>query len=106
MPDLLDDLPRPYQALKARTLMGDLGDDELLAWCHDHGGVRSDEEMEVWNGFMMKRGWRDAGADILAKRIAESKLEGKPIMTMFDYLDFDEDRDPVAARSWQQSSAQ
>ena len=49
---------------------------------------------------MMKRGWRDPGADILAQRIAESHLEGKPIMTMFDYLDFDEGRDPVAAKSW------
>ena len=91
-----------YNALKTRTLAGDLGDDALLAWCHGHGGARSDEEVEVWNGFMMKRGWRDAAVDVLAKRIVESKLEGKPIMTMFDYLDFDEDRDPIAARFWQQ----
>jgi hypothetical protein len=37
---------------------------------------------------------------MLAKRIAESHLESKPAMTMFDYIDFDEDRDPVAAKSW------
>ncbi|MEO7413900.1 MAG: DUF5069 domain-containing protein [Opitutaceae bacterium] len=91
-----------YDELKTRTLAGDLGDDALLDWCRERGGDRSDEECEVWNGFMMKRGWRDAAADILAKRIAESKLEAKPVMTMFDYLDFDEDRDPVAGRSWQQ----
>ena len=89
-----------YDELKARVLATGASDEPLLAWAHEHGGARTDEECEIWNGFMMKRGWRDAGAEILAKRIAESHLEGKPVMTMFDYLDFDEDRDPVAARSW------
>ena len=49
---------------------------------------------------MMKRGWRDAGAEILAKRIAESHLEDKSVLTMFDYIEFDEGRDPVAAKAW------
>jgi gluconokinase len=49
----------------------------------------------------MKRGWRDVGAAILAKRIAESRLEGQPIATMFDYLDFDEGRDPTKSRAWE-----
>lgn len=89
-----------YDELKARVLAGEARDEQLLAWAHEHGGARTDEECEIWNGFMMKRGWRDAGAEILAKRIVESHLEGKAVMTMFDYLDFDEDRDPVAARSW------
>ncbi|MSU50589.1 MAG: DUF5069 domain-containing protein [Opitutus sp.] len=91
-----------YDELKARTLVGDLGDEQLLAWAEQRGGPRSDEECEVWSGFMMKRGWRDVGAEILAKRIAESALEAKPIMTMFDYLDFDEGRDPVTPRAWTQ----
>ncbi len=91
-----------YEALKTRTLDGDLHDDALLDWCHAHGGPRADEECEVWNGFMMKRGWRDAGAPILTQRIRESSLENRPIETMFDYLDFDEGRDPVANRAWAQ----
>lgn len=90
-----------YDALKTRTLAGDLADDALLAWCHAHGGARTDEECEIWNGFMMKRGWRDAGAEALARRIRESHLEAKTVATMFDYLDFDEDRDPVARRAWE-----
>ena len=89
-----------YDALKARVLAGSASDEQVLAWAHEQGGARTDEECEIWNGFMMKRGWRDAGADILAKRIAESHLEAKPVLTMFDYLDFDEDRDPVAAKAW------
>ena len=90
----------PYEELKARTLAGDT-DEQVLAWAHERGGARSDEECEIWNGFMMKRGWRDAGAEILEKRIRESHLEAKPVMTMFDYIDFDEDRDPVTAKAWQ-----
>ncbi|MEO5957540.1 MAG: DUF5069 domain-containing protein [Opitutaceae bacterium] len=90
-----------YEELKARTVAADLNDGSLLAWCHERGGPRSDEECEVWNGFMMKRGWRDPAAEVLAKRIAESLLEAKPIMTMFDNLDFDEGRDPVTPRLWE-----
>ena len=90
-----------YDELKTRTLVGDLNDEQLLAWCHDRGGARSDEECEVWSGFMMKRGLRDPAAETLAKRIAESALGDKPILTMFDYLDFDEGRDPVTARAWE-----
>lgn len=90
-----------YDELKARTLEGDLGDLQLLHWAEQRGGPRTDEECEVWNGFMMKRGWRDAGAEVLARRIGESRLEGRPIATMFDYLDFDEGRDPTKSRAWE-----
>ena len=89
-----------YEELKTRVLRGDLNDEQLLAWADERGGRRSDEECEVWNGFMMKRAWRDASADVLARRIKESALESKPVMTMFDYLDFDEGRDPVAEQAW------
>lgn len=90
-----------YDDLKAQVLAGDKTDEQLLAWAFERGGARTDEECEVWSGFMMKRGWRDAGADILAQRIRESRLEGQPVMCMFDYLDFDEGRDPVASKAWQ-----
>ena len=93
-----------YDELKARVLAGDLDDEKLLAWCHERGGARTDEECEVWSGFMMKRGWRDEGRTILERRIRESALEGKPIATMFDYLDFDEGRDPVSVCAWETGS--
>jgi carbohydrate kinase (thermoresistant glucokinase family) len=91
-----------YDDLKARVLTGDLNDAQLLAWAEQRGGGRTDEECEVWSGFMMKRGFRDEAAETLAKRIRESRLEGRPITTMFDYLDFDEGRDPVTSRAWEQ----
>jgi hypothetical protein len=89
-----------YDELKARVLAGP-NDAQALAWAEERGGARTDEECEIWNGFMIKRGWRDAGAETLRKRIKESALESKPIMTMFDYLDFDEGRDPVSTRDWE-----
>lgn len=87
--------------LAARTLQGGT-DDEILAWCHQHGGTRTDEQCAVWNGFMMKRGWRDEATPILQKRIVEFGLVGKPIETMFDLNEFDEGRDPVSRQAWQQ----
>jgi gluconokinase len=89
-----------YEDLKAKVLSG-ASDDEVLAWAEQQGSRRSDEECVIWNGFMMKRGWRDAGAQNLASRIKESRLESKTILTMFDYIDYDEGRDPMATRPWE-----
>lgn len=90
-----------YAELRTRALVGDLTDESLLLWCHEHGGARSDEECYIWNHFLMKRGWRDEGRAVVEKRIREGQLEGKPIETMFDCIDFDEGRDPVAVRAWE-----
>ena len=91
-----------YEEVKALALAGK-SDEEVLAWAESKGGRRTDEECETWNGFMVKRGWRDVPevAKRLRQRITESKFESLPIQTMFDYIDFDEGRDPVAARSWE-----
>ena len=89
-----------FAELQACVLTGALTDEKLLAWCHEHGGARTDEECFIWNGFMMKRGWRDEVGVRLRQRIAEGGLESKPIMTMFDFIDFDEGRDPVTAQAW------
>jgi len=90
-----------HAELRDQTLAGQLGDARLLEWCATRGGPRSEEQREVWNGFMMKRGWRDEAAEVLARRITESRLEGRPILTMFDYLDADEGRDAGASRAWE-----
>ncbi len=89
-----------YDELKAKTLAGGLTDEQLLAWAEEKGGRRSDEECEVWNSFMMTRGWRDDVVPLLTKRIQESGLGDRTILTMFDYIDFDEGRDPVGSPPW------
>ena len=88
-----------YPDLTARVLQGG-GADEILAWCHEQGGARTTEACEVLNNFMTKRGWRDGSSETLQARIKEEKLEGAPIETFFDLIEYDEERDPVAAKAW------
>lgn len=89
-----------FADVEKRTLQGGT-DEQILAWCHEHGAKRTDEECDIWNAFMMKRGWRDAARPRLEQRIAESRLENKGILTFFDYIEYDEGRDPLAERPWE-----
>ncbi|HKB91009.1 MAG TPA: DUF5069 domain-containing protein [Opitutaceae bacterium] len=88
-----------YADIVKRTLTG-AQDEEILAWCFTQGGVRTNEEIDIWNRFMMKRGWRDERSAALQERIVEFGVSGKPIETMFDLFDFDEGRDPVTSKAW------
>src|SRR5690606_28488464 len=40
-----------YASLVVRVKQGG-GDDEILAWCHERGGARSDDECNIWSRFM------------------------------------------------------
>jgi Domain of unknown function (DUF5069) len=95
-------LRAPFEDIRRRALEGG-SDDEVLEWVEQRGGRRTDEECVVWNAFLMKRGWHDDPGLVkrLRKRVVEGSLEDKPIETFFDYIDFDEGRDPVSARSWE-----
>lgn len=89
-----------YADLRERTLAGGT-DEEILAWAEARGRAHTDEECEIWNFFMAKRGWRDAGSALVQQRIQQFGLTGKPAQTMFDVLDYDEGRDPAAERPWE-----
>jgi hypothetical protein len=90
-----------YAEIKERTLQGG-GDEDILAWVHARGSVRSDEECHMWNRFIAKLGWRDERSHLLPQRIMDSGLTGKPIETIIDHIEYDEGRDPVAERAWEQ----
>jgi Domain of unknown function (DUF5069) len=81
-----------YAALEAETLKGDKSDEGLLEWAFAHGRQPDEQEIEVWNGFMAKRGWRDAGTQRLHERLAEIGLPPGTVQTMFEYIDLDEGR--------------
>lgn len=83
-----------YEDVVARTKLG--GEDEdVLQWCFENGRKPSEEDIEIWNAFMSKRGWRDAASDRLVQRKKEGGLEHRAdIQTMFDYIDADEGREP------------
>lgn len=87
-----------YAALEAETLKGDKTDLELLEWAY-RTGVRPDEQqIEIWNGFMTKRGWRDAGTQRLNERLAEIGLPAHTVETMFEFIDVDEGRTKVSPK--------
>ena len=83
-----------YSALEAETLKGGKSDEELLDLGYANGRRPSEEEIEVWNGFMTKRGWRDEGTERLHARLAEIGLPPGTVETMFEFIDLDEGRRP------------
>lgn len=88
-----------YADVKEQVLSG-ANDEDVLAWAHAQGAGRSDEECHIWNRFIAKLGWRDERSHVLPERIVASGLEGKTVETIIDHIEFDEGRDPVAARAW------
>ncbi|MEY2563718.1 MAG: hypothetical protein QOH88_1911 [Verrucomicrobiota bacterium] len=83
-----------YEKLKKRTLEGGT-DEEILEWCFQNGRRPNEEEIEVWNGFILKRGWRDSGSEELAETKKRQGLGDRDdIQTFVDYHDVDEGRTP------------
>lgn len=80
-----------YAALEAETLKGGT-DEELLEWAFAHGRRPTEEEIEIWNAFMTKRGWRDSGTQRLHERLGELGLAPATVQTMFEFIDLDEGR--------------
>jgi len=95
----------PYSEIRDHVLANpSASDEDILAWAETRAAAaghprRTDEECEIFNAFLAKRGWRDHANSLLRQRVAASKLEGAPIETMFDYLDADEGRDPLQTRA-------
>ena len=88
----VDFLGVKYEALRGKVLEG-LDDLQALEWCFENGKRPTENEIEVWNAFMSKRGWNDEVAEILASRKKESGFESRDdIRTMFEYIDADEGR--------------
>ena len=83
-----------YSALKARVLQGG-SDEEILAWCQEHGRALNEADKVVWKHFVTKLGWNDMISPALTKRKAESGLtDREDITTIAHYIDVDEGRRP------------
>ncbi|MDP3849081.1 MAG: DUF5069 domain-containing protein [Luteolibacter sp.] len=81
-----------FDALAARVLEGGT-DEQILDWCVSTCGGPDAEQIEIWNGFMMKRGWRDeASAGLAEQKKAAGLGEREDIQTFFDLMDAEEGR--------------
>ena len=81
-----------FEELTRRTLEGGT-DEEVLEWCFQNGRRPDAEQMEIWNGFMNKRGWRDAASNGLQKQKEEAGLGDRDdIVVFFDLMDVEEGR--------------
>jgi gluconokinase len=90
----LDFLRVDYDALRERVLAKGT-DEEILAWCFEHGRALNDTDFLVWNSFVAKLGWNDLAAPRLRKYKEASGLgDRNDIQTMLEYFEVDEGRKP------------
>jgi len=81
-----------YDDLKTRVTQGG-SDTEILEWFFQNGNRPGDDQIEIWNSFLVKRGWNDDMTEILVRRKKESGFESRDdIQTIFQYIDADEGR--------------
>jgi len=84
-----------YDELKKRTLEGG-SDEEILDWCFERGRKPGEEEIEIWNAFLAKRGWRDEGsADLVEAKKRVGLGDRDDIQTWIDLHDAEEGRTPA-----------
>ena len=79
-----------FDALSARVLEGG-SDEDILEWAFSNGRKPDAEQIEVWNAFLSKRGWRDPATPGFEKSKAEAGLGDRAeILTFFDVMDAEE----------------
>jgi Domain of unknown function (DUF5069) len=81
-----------YEDLAKRARQGgsDVG---VLEWAFSRGHRPPEEEFEIFNAFLMKRGWRDEASRDLRQSAMDVRLEN--VATYFDFIDIGEDRPPL-----------
>lgn len=81
-----------FSDLQRRTNEGG-SDEEILEWCFENGSRPDAERIEVWNAFLLKRGWRDAASPGLAEQKQAVGISNRDdIQTFADLIDFEEGR--------------
>jgi uncharacterized protein DUF5069 len=91
-----------YSDLRERVLAGG-SDEEILEWCFANGRRPNAGEIQIFNGFMQKAGWRDPSSERISVLLQESGLAhlDHRCATRFDLIEFDEGRTPPDFRKWE-----
>jgi gluconokinase len=86
-----------YAALRERVLAGG-SDEEIFAWCCEHGHRPNAEQIFVWNKFMLKRGWRDeedgTTQELEGFKAGSGLAHRTDLVTFLDFFEVDEGRRP------------
>jgi mannose-6-phosphate isomerase-like protein (cupin superfamily) len=91
-----------YSDLRERVLAGG-SDEEILEWCFVNGRRPNTGEIEIFNSFMLKAGWRDPSGGRIGALLQQSGLAylDRQCATRFDFIEFDEGRTPPDFRKWE-----
>ena len=84
----------PWDTFTASVRAGG-SDVDILERCLAASRRPDAEQIEVWNTFMQKRGWRDSGTASFLRSKEESGLSHRDdLLTFFDLMDVEEGRKP------------
>jgi len=79
-----------YADLVSRAVQGGT-DEELLDWCFQNGRHPGADEIEMFNQYLSKYGWRDESTEALERTKRKRGFEGRhEIQTWFDFHRADE----------------
>lgn len=79
-----------YEDVVARVKLGS-EDQDILEWCFATGRKPSPDEIEMFNHYLRKRGWRDDASKRLAERKQAAGISHRDdVQTFFDLIDADE----------------
>ena len=81
-----------YTAVLERVHQGGT-DNEILYWCFDMGQKPNNAQVEIWNDYATKKGFRDDFTEKLKSfKVQGGLTDRNEIQTLFDYYEFDEGR--------------
>jgi hypothetical protein len=78
-----------YEEVAEHAKQGE-SDEGVLEWAFSRGHRPSEEETEIFNAFLMKRGWRDEASEDLRRSAMEVGVNN--VATYFDFIDIGEER--------------
>ncbi len=79
-----------YEQIRQQVLKAQ-NDEEVLRWCCTTGGP-TDREIEMWNAFVLKQGWKDDSTERLEEAKADLGFgERSDVVTWADLHDADEE---------------
>ena len=81
-----------FEDLRNRAEQGGTAE-EILEWCFQTGRRLNEGDLEIWNGFVSKFGWKDHATAFLEKRKTEAGIPHRTDIETFPQLiDLDEER--------------